>query len=204
MRLSVWKQELLKILAWKLRVVTATQLGRSAGVGRELVVRRLNHLKKQGLVEVSSTSVHDWRLSGPLMVWPSDSWEENLQTVAWRLEKRWDSLDRRRDMVVWIAAGGIRVFGGFGGRLRQRLQLEHDLGVAAVFFLLSSKRQTTWMGEDHFRTEPLSQKLNRVPDAVLRRSRRLTAIEFGGRYDQRKLMRFHREMKRKGVRYEIY
>ena len=123
MQLSSWSKKLMDVLAWKLRATSATQLGRSSNIPRELVVRRLKRLKDMQLVELSQTAVHDWQLSGRLLAWPSDTWAVDMQKVPWQLEKRWDSLQCRRETVAWISSNGVRMFGGFGGRLRQRLQL---------------------------------------------------------------------------------
>jgi len=56
------------VLAWKLRATSATQLGRSSNIPRELVVRRLKRLKDMQLVELSQTAVHDWQLSGRVAI----------------------------------------------------------------------------------------------------------------------------------------
>lgn len=204
MQLSSWSEDLLGTLAWKLRVTSATQLSRASGVRRELVIRRLRKLKHQELIDSAQIPIHDWQLPSRLLVWPSETWERDMQKLPWLLERRWKALHRSRDLVVWIAPRGVHVFGGFGGRLRQRLQLQHDLGVAATYFSFSRKRRSKWVGEDHFRAVAESQPLRRVPDAILRWSKHSTAIEFGGLYCREKLLRFHREMKRRRVRYEIY
>ena len=154
-----------------------------------------------------SLNVAEFNLRRPLVSWPSPKFETALKSTPYRLSRRWKSLRWRRDLVVWIAPRGIELFGGFGGRLRQRLQLQHDLGTAQVFLQKNRDEQCRWMGEDWLRRSDCQMPLQgRVPDAVIRdeRERLSKAIEFGGRYSRRNLYQFSRRCMKLGLPYEIW
>ena len=171
------------------------------------VTRKVARLMSRHLVSSMSLPVADFQTNRPLVTWPSTNFESALKAAPYRLARRWKSLKWRQDQVLWIAPRGIELFGGFGGRLRQRLQLQHDLGTAQVFLKQGQEDQSHWMGEDWLRqTDSKLTLLRKVPDAVIRdqHERLSKAVEFGGRYSRRSLNQFSRHCMKLGLPYEIW
>jgi hypothetical protein len=103
------------------------------------------------------------------------------------------------------------VVGGVGGRLRQALQLQHDLGVAEIWARRGQDAGPRWLSEDAYRAHCQLERKSKVPDAVILDTRApdkhgalLRVIEFGGRYSRQRLENFHRFWSRRGVDYEIW
>jgi hypothetical protein len=74
----------------------------------------------------------------PLVNWLPDLPEADWQAVAWKLQHRWNELAATR---VWINVAtrqAASVVGG--GRLRQPMQLQHDLAMTGVYLVRQAVR----------------------------------------------------------------
>ena len=207
MKINPWEENLLFQLGWQVRAFTVSQLAKAQGLSRLQMKRRIDRLAAKKLIRVMRLPVAEFRLKRPLVLWPSGGFERALRSAPYRLARRWRSLRWRQDRVIWIAPRGIQLCGGFGGRLRQRLQLQHDLGTAQVFLQKSKAEQARWMGEDWLRrTDCQLTLLRKVPDAVIwdEHQRISKAVEFGGRYQRRTLFQFSRHCQKLGLSHEIW
>ncbi len=207
MKITAWEERILYQLGWQVRAFTVSQLAKAESQTTLQMRRRVRRLKEKGLVASMQLSVAEFKLKKPLVCWPAPNCEWALRRATFRLARRWKSLRWHQDVVIWISPQGVKLFGGYGGHLRQRLQLQHDLGTAEVFLQKSKEEQQQWMGEDWLRHSDcqLSQ-LRKVPDAVIRdeQERLSKAVEFGGRYSRRALRSFHHACTRLGLPYEIW
>jgi len=207
MNINLWEQTVLFQLGWQVRALSVSQLAQASSQSRAQVQRKIRRLAAKGLVASSKLSVARFNIRRPLVSWPSPNYEKALRTAPYRLAKRWRLLRWRQDEVIWITRRGVELFGGHGGHLRQRLQLQHDLGTAQVFLQKPKAEQQQWMGEDWLRrsAKHLTQ-LRKIPDAVIRddQERLSKAVEFGGRYSRRMLRNFHHACTRIGLSYEIW
>jgi hypothetical protein len=87
------------------------------------------------------------------------------------------------------------------------LQVEHDLGTAAMFFRrneLDSSNWDQWLGEDILRQtarrrQPIPDAAHCSTDGMIR-----LAIEFGGAYSADRLRRFHLHCRRCSLPYELW
>ena len=203
MRITEWEFELLKTLGWKVRAITVRQLQELLGGN---VARRVRALESKGLIESTYVSVGAYAFKCPLVRWPSKTWRTDLSRAPHQLTKRWRSLSCRQEQVLWISQRGIELNGGFGGRLRQRLQLQHDLGTSHVFLCQTKSAQSRWVGEDWLRNRHDFPSLGKLPDAVLvdDRDRLSKVIEFGGQYTKADLRRLHETCSRLEVPYELW
>jgi len=207
MNITPWEKRLLFQLGWQVRAFAVSQLARAHGFSPAQMKRKVNRLAAKQLIRTMRLTVADFRLARPLVVWPSPNFERALRAAPYQLARRWRSLRWKHDHVLWIAPRGIALCGGFGGRLRQRLQLQHDLGTAQVFLRKSQSEQANWMGEDWLRrTDGPLTLLRKVPDAVIRNEQeQLTkAVEFGGRYKRSALQAFSRHCRRLELPHEIW
>jgi hypothetical protein len=197
---------MLTMLCWSCRAATVAQLAAAAGVSVEGVNEALRSLMWVRLASVKTVSVATITLREPLSVWRTGLPAPDFGHLAWTLEFRWQTAQRRPERIVWATGLAPRIVGGVGGQLRQPLQLEHDLGLTDVFVGRSRDDAAQWLSEDAFRAVFRPTTREKIPDAVLVNGdgRVETVIEFGGRYSHRRLRSFHRYWSGKRVAYEIW
>jgi len=196
-----WK--LLEVFTWKLRVATTQQV---LACDRALV-GALNSLLKQRLLCEEPMLVRILVLERPLALWAPGDLAPDFPSLSWQMESRRHQTEPAICRVIWASERARHLSGGCAGPLRQPLQVEHDLGTAAMFFgrnQLDPETWDHWLGEDILRysTGPRQN----VPDAALCSSNgtiRL-AIEFGGAYSADRLRRFHQQCLRRSIPYELW
>ena len=174
----------------------------------ELVVD-LHRLKQAGLVDSFSLSMPVPKLKAPLAITGSDDPDPDMGPLAWALKKRWENAESRTLDICYATAKAAKVFGGVGGRIRQPLQVSHDLMAASAFF----RRLETHPNDAHlWRSEMLIRSYCPttpfLPDAViLDRDYRAPAraIEIGGAtYGRKKLLQFAQNRSRLRLPFEIW
>lgn len=202
---------LMTILTWKVRIVTDVQATTTLGIppdARAAFVRRLQRLASRGLLGRQSVVVALFQLEGPLVDWLPGMPESPWHSIAWQLQRRYSTARPRRVWVNWATRQAVALVGGAGGRLRQPLQVQHDLGVAALHVSRTSEAgsDTQWIGEDPYRTLMRPPERSKIPDALIvdRNNRVRRAVEFGGLYCPARLGNFHRYWAKKGIPYEIW
>lgn len=213
MRFAPLQNYLLMTLCWRGRCATEGQLAKAARCSLEEVQSAVRWLKKERLVSRRRQAVIAYRLTGPLATSEQTTGRENFSHIAWLLEKRWAQAPRRVATVVWATRRAVELVGGICGRLRQPLQLQHDLGVSEVYAIWqrkaigsASEANETWVGEDAYHTYWQRAASSKVPDAVLIGSdgQIKRVIEFGGRYSKERLRSFVRYWKKQHTAYEIW
>lgn len=202
---------LLSLLTWKTRVAADVQLASVLGVTdskRPAFVRQLKQLAQRGFLTRHLVAVALLVPEAPLVNWLPDLPQADWQSVAWQLQHRWNSLSASR---IWINAAtrqAAAMVGGVGGRLRQPLQLQHDLAVTAVYLVRQAVcvPGENWIGEDAYRLFLQAEARVKVPDALIvapdYQTRRV--IELGGLYSPRRLKGFHRHWASRRIPYEIW
>ncbi len=204
-RLAEADRLILDTLTCRVRIASEAQLQDACGGG---VRRPLSRLQQHGFLSRATVAVRLPAVAEPLLIWTPGDRAPDAGALAWQLQKRWTGIAPQVSTVWWATARAARLMGGVGGRLRQPLQVAHDLGVAAVYFnRLSAGRQgVDWIGEDRYRREFKPARREKVADAVeLTPSGEITrAIEFGGAYPARRVMDFHRYWSRRQVPYELW
>lgn len=205
-------QVILDLLTWRTRIATSTQVVRLLACTQQTSSRiepRFKNLIRAGLIERAKAVVALPRIDGPLFSWSPGNDEPDCNALAWHLERRWRSATSRRLTVYWATRRAVHLVGGIGGRLRQPLQMQHDLGTTAVLLCRTQTDPSTverWLSEDIFRLHFRDAKGGKVPDAVLcaEDGTIVVAIEFGGLYSSERLRRFHRHFARKSLDYELW
>lgn len=208
-KLSANAEQLLVTLTWQLRLVaeemvTAPEFNRS----RALSTRQLARLEQDGWLHRGQTTAAIPELDNELVSWAPRQEPADFGSLSWRLKERSREWQARSLRVCWSTEQAVTVFGGVGGRIRQPLQVQHDIGVAAMFFCRASysfDSRSVWVGEDVVRR--IRQDIGaKVPDALLigagLKPRR--AIEFGGSYSPERLQRFHDFCESQRLPYEIW
>ena len=202
---------LLAMLCWKIRAVADPQAIAALGIPADrqaVFVRRLHGMARRGLLTRQRLSVALFQPEAPLVDWlpgmPTPSWH----STAWQLQRRYAAARPGRVWVTWATRQAVALVGGVGGRLRQPMQLQHDLGVTTVYVVRQShsSADTNWLGEDAYRTLLSPPKRSKIPDALIvdRDNRVRRVIEFGGLYSPKQLKSFHRYWARKRTPYEIW
>jgi len=202
---------LLTMLSWDVRAIADAQAIVALGVRTEheaAFVRRLNGMARRRLLARHRVSVALFQPEAPLVDWLPGIPEPAWHPIAWQLQRRYSVARTTRVWVAWATREAVALVGGVGGRLRQPMQLQHDLGVTAVYAVRQrqASTSTSWIGEDAYRTLIGSPKRSKIPDALIvdRDNQVRRVIEFGGLYSSKRLKSFHRYWARKRIPYEIW
>ena len=195
--------QLLRVLSCDLRVATVVQLG-AIWEGAD---RRIQQLCRRGLVCTRFTPVALPELAGPTYRWRPGFPAPDFDAVAWTAAKRREETPVKRRLVVWATRSARRLVGGVGVGLRQPLQLEHDLGVAGIYF---AKRRSDvsaaqrWCGEDAYRLLRRPTRGQKAPDGVLLcpEGHLQLVVDYLTRYPPGRLRSFHRFWSDRRVPYE--
>ena len=197
---------IMKTLTWELRAAGEAQLARGLELSLSEVQACCRILRKRKLISAWRTSVPVHDLAGPLAMGTRGSSIPDFSSLAWQLRKRWQQIPRRAERVLWANAAAVNVVGGVGGKLRQPLQLEHDLGVAEIWACRRTEPTLQWISEDIYRAWFVRTAKDKVPDALLIDTdanvvRRV--LEYGGQYSRKRLEAFHRYWSHRAP-YEIW
>lgn len=208
LRLTRRDRRLLELLAKKLRCAAGRQLvDRSLPRTDRMTTERLVRLVRAGWLGRAVVTASLPELDGPLAVWRPGTEPPSFSELATILRRRDRDAVPRRIAVYWATEQAVEWVDGCGGKPRQPLQIQHDLGVAEVYFtrrLLDEQSERGWISEDIFRE--LNAGATKVPDALLLspQGRPMLAIEFGGAYGRLRLMKFHRFCLSRNLPYEVW
>lgn len=203
---------LLDTLVHRVRVLSVDQIAAmwwpDTGQPHQFAQRCLRRLERAALI-VRQTVLTEppLRLSGPVVNWAPGHSTPNFAAVSYALQSRWQGCVPSPMPVVAATRKAIHQYGGHGlGGLRQRLQVNHDLHLAAVYLLKLRQDPALpgrWVGEDQLGKAGYGIK---DPDAFLLGPLGQTecVVEFGGRYDERRVRSFHEHCARFGMRYELW
>lgn len=211
-RLTKRDADLLTMLCGSVRMASLDQIARACwGASKYHVTacrRRLLRLSKHGLLAATRAVILDVAiLQRPFMTWQPGERMPNLAGVAWSLNRRWSSGYRSATIYYPTMAATRRFGGGRSGRIKRPFQVAHDIGVTEMYLAVRRLRPrllSLWIGEDRLAPYRRRQKL---PDAILATgpaAKPLLILEFGGRYDKRRLIAFHEDAAERGVPYEIW
>lgn len=168
----------------------------------------LARLERGSLVASTTLSLTTVDVIDPLVIFQPGDAVPDMGLVARSLHHRWLTIPTTRQTIYFATAKAAKVYGGIGGRVRQPLQVSHDLLAASVFF----HRLETHPDDAHlWRSEMLIRSYCPttpfLPDAVVldrHRQAPALAIEIGGKYSRQKLERFHRQCFKLRLPYEIW
>lgn len=207
---SAKELSVLEALATKVRMLTRAQVARGWWAGNQnstrVATRHLSRLEAAGLIERASIDAAPLLpLCGPVCIWDVQKPSPDARDVARSLISRWR--EPSEPTTIFVATKHLaNVFGSFGGGLRDALSGTHDLHLSEVYlhFIKHHPRDANdWRGEDVFRKAGFGVK---DPDAlVLDKSGEVRKIvEFGGRYDHRRVAEFHQHCADRGLPYELW
>lgn len=199
--------EILDALTLRVRCLTLSQLAETWWRGSEPNARRrLRRLEADGLLERMRVNVHPLiAFSEPECAWHPRTPGPDFGAIAYRLQSRWR--DAPTPTTIYIATKrAANQFGGFGGRLRHRTQVTHDLHLAGVFLHHRERAPDVvprWLGEETYREDREGEKL---PDAMIvdANGEPELVIEFGGSYDAARVQDFHEDCETRGLPYELW
>lgn len=201
-------EQILSILGWPVRCALPRQLATILGMPESRMKGYCQRLRRNGFVGAMTISMHIPVLTEPLAVWEDGQLPADFHQVAWLLERRWQQRCPRPERVIWATTAATRIVGGVGGRLRQPLQVEHDLGTTEIYVSKCRARKDDgrWLGEDAYRAFVVDARREKRPDAVeLDAGGQVVRVyEFGGHYSSRRLLAFHRFWSARRIGYEIW
>lgn len=209
------ERSVLQILTGQLRVATENQLTRAAmqswSVSKPAALTVLRGLRRCRLLCSQRLPIALPELSGPLVSWRPGRLAPDFNAVAWSAAKRLADTRPRRQRVYWASPLATRRMGGGGGRLSKPLQVEHDLGVAAIYFARLRVDPTTtarWQGEDAYARLRRPTRGHKKPDAVLlttsddNEGRFDLVLDYLSLYPPARLRAFHHYWSARNTRYE--
>lgn len=190
--------EVLRLLAWDLRVATEEQIAQGVGTTHGMdpkVVRAVTkRLLRCGLLESIVLPAPLPKLDEPIASWTPSRPMPDFEAVSWSAAERIRKTPAIRVRALWSTGGALRVVGGVESQLRKPLQIEHDLGVASMYFACHRRvGDGQWCGEDAFRMCRRPTRGQRSPDAVLldREGGVLLVLDYLTAYSAPRLRKFH-------------
>lgn len=202
--------DLLKALTTCVQLFTAEQISRSwwadRGASLTQARRRLRALCAGRLLEERPILAEPFlSLSEPILTWKLGDSAPAYHAIAWRLQSRWT--ETARETVVYLATDfAADTVGGVAARLPTLGQETHDLHVSEVYLRMRRERPQLaafWLGEEIVRPTRIDEKL---PDALIvdPQGNPVRVIEFGGRYDHKRVAAFHLDCESRGLPYELW
>lgn len=160
----------------------------------KIALQFLRRQEHQGLLRLEHAMVHPpLELREPILDWqPSTSTEPNWQSVAWRVQSRWNRHPVRA--VIVSATNHARHLSGgpIGGRPVRQTEISHDVTLAQLWIHLRQTDPETashWTPEDAF---TVSGPGHKKPDAVFGSGDSAIVIELGGKaYSAKRLAAIH-------------
>lgn len=201
--------DLLQTLTTRVRLLTAAQAADTWWTNRRRearATRRLRELCRAGLLQERAVLSEPFLpLDAPIASWAPGDATPDYHAIAWRLQRRWT--ETARETVVFLATDlAADTVGGVAARLPTLGQETHDLHVSQVYLRMRRERPQLaayWLGEEIVRPTRTDEKL---PDALIvtRAGNPARVIEFGGRYDHKRVAAFHLDCQARGLPYELW
>jgi hypothetical protein len=200
--------QIVEDLATKVRLYSVCQLAAEWWSGAAGALRRadaaVRRLEAEGLVESHLLlSEPPLDLDAPIYAWAPGDAEPPFERGAWLLQSRWDPPVRTRVVVATTHAKTLRADGSRGGLLYPS-QANHDLHVSQLFLRfrrVAPDRAAAWVSED---LRPKAGFRVKDPDVILDLDDGPLVVEFGGRYDARRLRDLHAHCADRDLRYELW
>ena len=201
-------EDIIETLTLKLHLASLEQITahwwEASTRARQTARERLRKLEVAGLLLRKRVNIHPLlSIDKPVQKWKPGNARPHFGKLAHQLQSRWT--EPMALMTVYMATSmAANLFGGFGGRFKHRTQLTHDVHVTAIYFALlkiDSSISKRWCGE-----ELLDIDDGKKPDAMLLNAKgeEIEVIEFGGRYDSRRVEEFHRFCQLRKIGYRLW
>jgi len=204
-------EEILETLVFKVRLFTPAMIARTwwpeARSPEVHARRRLAQLVEVGLLESTRLFAEPMlALEQPVSSWRPGDPPPDAEAVSYTLQSRWTIPPVQTEVVV-ATKNAVYQYGGRGrGGQHQRFQAGHDLHLSAVYLHYCEHDPVLardWLGEDF-----LGKAGDHIkdPDALIMGpdERPRLAIEFGGRYDARRVQEFHEHCQQQKLGYELW
>lgn len=202
--------DVLRTLALRVRCLSLDQIARvwwpDARNQEDAVRARLRTFERAGLLRrVTVDAAPRLDLEGPILAWSVGEAKPDCGAMSWQLRKRWGKLTSPLPLYV-ATAHGANLFGAFADRPPRENDVDHDLHLSEVYLYYRRRRPQEaghWLGEAVF---PKAGKNIKDPDAFIvdEGLRPIRVVEFGGRYDQRRVAAFHDHCADQELPYELW
>lgn len=211
--LSPLAHAIVDTLTWRVRAIAHNQIAKlSELLGASQPASEIHWLLRQGYIAQIDCSVNTNCLNAPLATWTTTGDDvPDFGRLCWRAKSRGVGDGSITASKVYAATKLAEAeFGGCGGKLRQPLQLAHDLGTTSVFLakveFFGWEDCNDWIGEDVIRRHYRHLNIEKVPDAAFIFNERIgCVIEFVGRdYAPSSLRKFHRHWSQRQIPYEVW
>lgn len=186
------------VLTHHLRLLTAEQIGRNwfahTVAPTKIALQFLRREERRGLLKLEHAMIHPpLNLQEPILDWrPESSTEPNWQTLAWKVQSRWNQHPVRAVVVSATSKARNLTGGPIGGRPTRPLEISHDATLAEIFLQLRrthSLAATTWIPEDALTDFGHGKK---KPDALITIAEQEVLLELAGKaYSPKRLADIH-------------
>lgn len=209
--------DLLDTLRRRVRVLSLAQVAgewwAAAGDPLRSAARQVERLEAGGHVETCRFFARpEVALEAPLATWQRGLALPDFRSVSLRARRRWSAPPITIRCLVATRAGKR------GGRTPRETEATHDIHLAQVYLRMRRElptRARSWTGESDVRDREERGALTRnddprpggekLPDAMVRDGRHLTAIEMVGEsYRPQKLAQFHEFCATERLAYELW
>lgn len=160
----------------------------------KITLQFLRRQERQGLLRLEHTMVHPpLELCEPLVHWQPEMAEEpNWQSVAWRVQSRWNQCPVRSVIVSATHRARIHSGGPIGGRPIRQTEMSHDVSLAELwlrFRTIDPTVASSWIPEDALSgIAPNGKK----PDGLITVAGNEIAVELAGKaYSAKRLAAIH-------------
>lgn len=202
--------DIVETLALRVRILSLEQIAAGwwspSNRQRASAQRRLVHLLRGGLLEQYVLPAHPLlTLEKPLFRWEPDDAPPAYEAVAWQLQRRWTEPSQPTTALT-ASKLAANLFASYAGKRLDPQHATHDLHVGEVYLWYCRNEPAgarAWLGEDAF---PKAGYRIKDPDAFLVNDdgSPIRVIEFGGRYDARRVADFHQHCFERDLPYEIW
>ncbi len=216
----VWtdrRREIVHALTLKVRYLSLSQLARhwwsDTPAGQRKVRQAVSSLVSAGYLERRDVMVEPaLDLREPVFVWHPGDHEPRFGAISYQLQSRWKTAARGPEggievvpIVTATRKAAVR-FGGFARGIARPDQVGHDLHCSQIYLQLAREDPTAaaaWTFEEtlqYWRRRRSSGERNegrplreKLPDAALvdREGNIEMVVEFGGRYDAKRVEKLH-------------
>ena len=168
--------------------------------------RRLVLLNAGGLIRKYTLPAHPLlQMDGPVFSWTPGKPPPQYEAIAWQLQRRWTEPSQPAT-VLTASKLAAHLFGSFAGKRPDPQHATHDLHLGQVYLWYRRSQPNAarlWLGEAAF---PKAGFRIKDPDAFLigPTGEPIRVIEFGGRYDARRVSDFHQHCLERQLPYELW
>lgn len=201
--------DLLSVLVRQVRILSMAQIASCwwpRAQKSRTCAQRLKRLSNEGYIRQLQVMSHPpVELDTWVIKWKTGKTEPDFHAASYSMKKRW-SLPPETVTVIVATNRTRTLFGDRGEYSPRPSEITHDLHLSAVFLKMRKQRPAlakSWTGETILARQRSSPN-EKIPDALVRKGREKTVIDFGGSYSAARLRQLHDYCSERSYAYEVW